>query len=266
MCTDLWFLSIFGLILVVILGLLDLRKNHGLYHDITKNLWPRALSKKGWGGFDESIARQHGFVCAFFFVLLGVIRWLTPTFLLIRPLPICFNWRRVLDPDPNKNKSLSWWHDLSYLLSLATLFSSFWLASYMNWTLSVKVLGGWLLLDIMVYHVNMFWLDDLRPKKGRPVGVWSFRRVSFQAIISYVISIFVFGLIYGHGGNWQNGLKSSLGIATLNPPEAVSWLVICQLIFSLLMLTIVISGMASHAFARGELADKNRQHCEEKKH
>jgi hypothetical protein len=119
----------------------------------------------------------------------------------------------------------------------------------------------WVLLDIFIYHVNMFWLDELRTwedtpikTEARPAPVWSLRRVSLQAIISYVVSIHVFAYLYKpEGGEWQR----SLAAATLNPDnltvESLN-LASLQMLFSLILLVIIISSMASATFRRDQIA------------
>lgn len=260
------------LLVILIIVLLDLLKEHGLIHDLFDDLIPRAFSSNHRGWRTLCVLQEHGVVCAVLFLVFGLARWFMPTFLLIRPVPKWFS-PKALWTNEKKNKSPSWWHDFSYLFSLAVLWFIPWLWFPDDvWKANLTILAWWVLLDIFIYHVNMFWLDELRPwkkteikvqsggtgdpleTKAQPGPVWSLRRVSLQAIISYVASIHVFAYLYKPEGDWGK----SLAAATLNLDalklESLINLQSLQILFCLILLVIIISSMASAVFRRDEIA------------
>lgn len=264
-------ISLMLLVLTAIL-LLDLLKGHGLVHDFFDDLLPRAFSLREYKSKEKSVMQEHGFVCAVLLFVFGFARWFMPTFLLVRPLPKYFNPLKQVVWDGGENKSAPWWHDVAYLASLGVLWFIPMAMFRDAWEANRTLLASWVLLDIFIYHANMFWFDELRPwgaiksygkvaseldehEKKKPGPVWSFRRVFFQAIISYVASIHVFAYLYKPEGDW----KTSLVAATLNADNLDFKLTdlptgSLQMLFSLILLAIIISSTAAAVFSREQLA------------
>lgn len=266
------------MIVVIQFLLLDWWKGHGPIHDLKDDLLRRAFSSHQpiMSSRTQSVLEKDGLIPAILFFVFGVARWFMPTFLLIRPMAKwLFNetlWNRA------KNKSYPWWHDFSYIISILILGVFPWIFCKHHFNKGQIIFCWWLLLDIFIYHVNMFWFDDLRPwnnaeQSDRPAPVWSLRRVSLQAIISYIVSTFIFARFYYinaiiHGENKDpiEYLIKSISIATMNIPldrkGSEGYKLVgdvgfdlgmgLQIFFYLILLVIIISSTASAMFRRDE--------------
>ena len=81
-CLGITILIILVVILFGIILWLDAWKKHGPLHDYKKSVRPRALEP--WGGWARSVNEEYGWITAGLFLVFGVLRWIAPTFLLVR--------------------------------------------------------------------------------------------------------------------------------------------------------------------------------------
>lgn len=166
--------------------------------------------------------------------------------------------------DEELKKAKPWWQDVSVLLiavGIATLVCF----THTQPTVSfgVALIAWWLLADIVLYHTNALWFDELQQNKTwRFLRVYSHRRVLFQALINYVESIFLFSLLYRYHLRLTDPVsdvyQASFDLSTsLSRPALLlrdSCIPNIQVGLSIFFLVVVISIVASVGYTRGELA------------
>ncbi len=173
--------------------------------------------------------------------------------------------------DSELQKATPHWQDIAavaaVILTVVTVLIAVVNGSFMSlgWWFGV-VIASLILLDMVIYYGNVLWFDDLRP--GRDRRVWSFRRITIQALLSFIQSILLFGVLYDLladvPGSFPRVLFYSFVTATtLNLPNGFPELTkssilaytlwSLQVLLSLLFLVVVIAILAELGLTRGEI-------------
>ena len=224
----------------------------------------------------KKVRQDHGLLFVFFYRAFGVIRWLTFTFWwlnYLRAYP-CSCLRKkswIWDDREDKKKTTPCWQDLGVLIVLlltviVSLFGLYFLGVSSPYSKGIVVLTVWILLDIIIYHVNMLWFDELEMQLewDKEAKIWSYRRVFFQAIFNFAESIILFGILYrllGHIQCIQKAIFSSFVTAMtfdcpfdVQDPFVIRILWAVQISLSFFLILIVFATILSARPSRGEVA------------
>jgi hypothetical protein len=207
--------------------------------------------------------KHHGFLVALFYWLFGWIRCFLPY----------YRWFKLAERiggeciyDSEKEKSTPVWQDIyvSIILMLTVLILM--LSNWPHWVMLIPCV--WILLDILVYYLNVLWLDDLEREEDR---VWSHRRILFAAAINFAEMMAIFSILYRVAAGipatvWDSLFRSFRTATTLDFPEAFlisACNVYCahtiwgaQIFYSLFFIVIVIVTLAAMGFKRQEIASQ----------
>jgi hypothetical protein len=170
-------------------------------------------------------------------------------------------------------KPKPWWQDSMVIFLVVATSLMVWRSLDRTPSIFLASVSWYLLFDMLVYHVRVLWFDQYEPKKPPDaLKVFSHTRVLFQAIINFIQSIFLFGILYSFHSTTSSTEKPCLGfflqysfnIATMRgKPENLEyiplWLTNIHVVFSMFFLVVVISIIASVGYRRAELAPNPTQ-------
>lgn len=213
--------------------------------------------------------KDHGFIVALFCWLFSWIRCILPYY---RWFKLAEKIEKECVYDRAKKKPKPVWQDM-YVLIIVVLTILILICNWLHWIILITCV--WILLDIFVYHANVLWLDDIRPKRDYDIRVWSHRRIVFVALINFAETIAIFSILYriwaGIPATILHSLLCSFRSATtLDFPEAflnsasnVHWAHTiwgAQILCSLFFIVIVIATLAAIGYKRDEIANSEKDH------
>ena len=173
----------------------------------------------------------------------------------------CFSEFNQYDKKRKKAKPI--WQDL-YVVVLAALTVYIYGSDCLPEPL--RVVGAlYLLADIVAYYVEVLWLYNVPHSRsmGKNPGVWSFKRIGFQALAEYLLGILLFAELYSAtmpdsvkplAVSFQTATSLNWDLAASFDPHTLGGKVwMGQVLFSLFMLVGVMSALIAEVYQRREV-------------
>jgi len=217
----------------------------------------------------ETVRADLGWLVAFVYVLFGALRICTVTYWWGHwPSKKQWKWQEKFWIDKYKKATPSW-QDSGIALVLGLVIADAVLHLYLPpLSLIPLFLTNLLLLDMVCFHVNLLWLDNIyQTLAGGDPRIWNHLRVLLNAFLNLLESVVLFAILYNVCVPLDDFPKSLFASAVsgftfnfpdqLQRPESTTMGLWClQEVLSLFLVLVVLASLSAQAFKRHEIVEK----------